>query len=366
MQRLQFKIQGSAKQPYIVTFEAEHFQHGEVDFQAFCTCPAGQNGKACKHRKALLHGEFDKIVSGNEDDLALLKMLLEGSDVQKALDLLDKIEGDPTSTKRSKRQASQVLRDSMYNPKIKIPDIDQTKPRTICQCNGEELEIEYNTPSRILEKRVIEVQSFIQYKTDAGTQRIRIESSTDKGHRSFLTHRIISVKNLQTNQTYITPEDAFTQIIKDNNGQQPDEWPFEQLRTQNIALTFENDFVQGWFFGVHSAFKAALDIKYEDIQNKGKPRHKLMTMGLPPAFSFAQGDSFYAPQIKLEKWEDSLKKLSHIIQVKKATPDTISKRKITPGTVEYDLWTVKNGQLSDKRTLTISQKDFADILKHGP
>ena len=65
MEELRFKVQGSASDPYDVTFQ----YHG-TNLSAYCTCPAGVNGQYCKHRFAIMAGEAIGIVSGNESDVA--------------------------------------------------------------------------------------------------------------------------------------------------------------------------------------------------------------------------------------------------------------------------------------------------------
>ncbi|WP_367622040.1 SWIM zinc finger family protein [Thalassospira marina] len=48
---------------------------------AFCSCTAGKKGRPCKHRYALIDGVVDDLVSGNEDEVAALAALIEGSDI---------------------------------------------------------------------------------------------------------------------------------------------------------------------------------------------------------------------------------------------------------------------------------------------
>ncbi|MBR9779638.1 MAG: hypothetical protein GYB52_09800 [Rhodospirillales bacterium] len=78
MQELIFAIQGSADTPYKVRFELPT----PGNLNAYCTCPAGQNGQYCKHRFGLMNGEVTNIVSGNEADLPKLAAMLKGSDVE--------------------------------------------------------------------------------------------------------------------------------------------------------------------------------------------------------------------------------------------------------------------------------------------
>ncbi|PKR54240.1 hypothetical protein COO20_08820 [Thalassospira marina] len=75
--KLYFLVKGSASKPYKVTFE----KVGENNMNAFCSCTAGKKGRPCKHRYALIDGVVDDLVSGNEDEVAALAALIEGSDI---------------------------------------------------------------------------------------------------------------------------------------------------------------------------------------------------------------------------------------------------------------------------------------------
>jgi hypothetical protein len=80
MEELLFLVQGSAEEPYRVSFR----KHGN-NLSAYCTCPAGQNGQYCKHRFRILGGSAEGIVSGNSEDVLIVKSWLPGTDVEAAL-----------------------------------------------------------------------------------------------------------------------------------------------------------------------------------------------------------------------------------------------------------------------------------------
>lgn len=80
MNELIFSVQGSAKEPYIVTFK----KNGN-NLSAYCTCPAGDNGQYCKHRFNIFGGITDGIVSGNEHEVDIVASWLSGTDVESAL-----------------------------------------------------------------------------------------------------------------------------------------------------------------------------------------------------------------------------------------------------------------------------------------
>lgn len=81
MEQLQFLVQGSADEPYRVTFTIE----GE-NLNAFCTCPAGENGQYCKHRLNLLAGDSRGIVGDGAQQIPVLLGWLVGSDVEAAIE----------------------------------------------------------------------------------------------------------------------------------------------------------------------------------------------------------------------------------------------------------------------------------------
>ncbi len=80
MEPIKFLVQGSAPEPYQVTFTKT-----KNNLNAFCTCPAGDNGQYCKHRFSILSGSTTSIVSHNHDEVVLIQSWLPGSDVEKAL-----------------------------------------------------------------------------------------------------------------------------------------------------------------------------------------------------------------------------------------------------------------------------------------
>lgn len=79
-ERIEFLVQGSAPDPYRVSF----WRVGD-NVQSSCTCQAGRNGLACKHRLNLLGGDITNVVSFDHETFARLQAMLEGSDVGSAL-----------------------------------------------------------------------------------------------------------------------------------------------------------------------------------------------------------------------------------------------------------------------------------------
>lgn len=80
MEEICFLVQGSAEEPYKVTFHKKG-----NNLSAYCTCPAGLNGQYCKHRFRILEGSAEGVVSGNLADIMIVKSWLPGTDVEAAL-----------------------------------------------------------------------------------------------------------------------------------------------------------------------------------------------------------------------------------------------------------------------------------------
>jgi uncharacterized Zn finger protein len=80
MKTIDFSVKGSAPEPYRVTFIKE----GD-NLNAFCTCPAGENGQYCKHRFSILSGKEDFIVSENKQQVAAVQSWLPGTHLEEAL-----------------------------------------------------------------------------------------------------------------------------------------------------------------------------------------------------------------------------------------------------------------------------------------
>jgi hypothetical protein len=110
MKEFIFLVQGSAVEPYKVTF-----RKSEDNLSAYCTCPAGENGQYCKHRFNILGGFSDDIVSGNGDDVAVVVSWLPGTDVENAMnDVMDaeeQFESAKLKLSAAKKQLAKAFRD---------------------------------------------------------------------------------------------------------------------------------------------------------------------------------------------------------------------------------------------------------------
>ena len=103
-----FSIKGSAEEAYAVTFE-----RSGTSLRAACTCPAGSNGTHCKHRLNLLNGLVEGLTSDNEHDVAALKDLLDGSDLEQALKVLNEAEAELEAAKKQVTAAKKKVAAAM-------------------------------------------------------------------------------------------------------------------------------------------------------------------------------------------------------------------------------------------------------------
>ena len=108
MGTIQFLVQGSAVDPYEVTF-----QKAGNNLSAFCTCAAGQNGQYCKHRFQILEGNAEGIVSGNIEQVSAVVAWLPGTDVAEAMAVLDVAEREFDRTKKVVTNAKKNLASAM-------------------------------------------------------------------------------------------------------------------------------------------------------------------------------------------------------------------------------------------------------------
>lgn len=99
-----FLVQGSAKEPYKVTF-----QKTDNNLSAYCTCPAGDSGQYCKHRFNILGEYTEGIVSGNESDVQVVASWLPGTDVEAAMNSVMDAEEKSEQAKRELSEAKKRL-----------------------------------------------------------------------------------------------------------------------------------------------------------------------------------------------------------------------------------------------------------------
>ena len=105
MDTFEFLVQGSAPEPYRVSFR----RRDAKNVSAYCTCPAGESGMSCKHRIRILRGLLEGVVSKNTADVTTVAGWLAGSDVEKALHTIDQLEKEAERIKKALSAAKKAL-----------------------------------------------------------------------------------------------------------------------------------------------------------------------------------------------------------------------------------------------------------------
>ena len=104
-----FEVQGSAADPYRVTFE----KRSNNKLSAYCTCPAGKNGQYCKHRFNILDGSTKEVVSTNTAEVLVVQSWLAGTDVEKCLSKMRALEMEAERVNKALSDAKKELSRSM-------------------------------------------------------------------------------------------------------------------------------------------------------------------------------------------------------------------------------------------------------------
>ena len=111
MKEILFEVKGSASKTYIVIF----VKRSDTNLSAYCSCPAGEHGQYCKHPFNILDGMTKGIVSKNLDDVKIVQAWLAGTDVEKALIKLRKLEAEAARLKMevstAKKEVAQAMSD---------------------------------------------------------------------------------------------------------------------------------------------------------------------------------------------------------------------------------------------------------------
>lgn len=111
MEKIEFKVQGSAPEPYDVVF----IKHSSTNLSAYCTCPAGENGQYCKHRLAILEGLDVGIVSPNVNAAKIVHSWLPGTDIEKIMLRMRALEKEADRIKLELSSAKKDLARALRN-----------------------------------------------------------------------------------------------------------------------------------------------------------------------------------------------------------------------------------------------------------
>lgn len=109
---IKFKVKSSSGAgSYTVKF----IKRDDNNLSAYCDCPAGDNGQACKHRLAILNGDSSGLVSKNRDDIKIVREWLKDSDIEKHLSILEQLESEAEKIKKAistaKKELAKAMRD---------------------------------------------------------------------------------------------------------------------------------------------------------------------------------------------------------------------------------------------------------------
>lgn len=110
MEIIRFLVQGSAEEPYEVTFQKEG-----NNLSAHCTCAAGENGQYCKHRFRILEGSAEAIVSENSAQVPTVAAWLPGTDVAAAMARVITAEQELERAKKILTSAKKDLAAAMHS-----------------------------------------------------------------------------------------------------------------------------------------------------------------------------------------------------------------------------------------------------------
>ncbi len=136
----------------------------------------------------------------------------------------------------------------------------------------------------------------------------------------------------------------------------------DRVRTIEHDLSFDgvNNGLAGWHFHVPPAFRVALDLS--DL-----PRGGQRSQGMPPAYGFSVGDTFYdnAAARRLA-WGDALWKIDQAVQVVEAIADQPDgPRSVRDGYVVADIYRSDGEKLHHNQRTRMCQREFADFLRTG-
>lgn len=105
---IQFHVQGSSADPYLVTFIKDG-----GGLLATCTCAAGEVGQSCKHRLAILNGDASAVVSENRADAEIVTDWIPGTPLALALEALATAERQLEEAKRGVSVAKKRLSNTL-------------------------------------------------------------------------------------------------------------------------------------------------------------------------------------------------------------------------------------------------------------
>lgn len=214
--------------------------------------------------------------------------------------------------------------------------------------------IDYVDNAGARSKRPADIHKADYYETSGSAPRIRLHA---RGPRTYYLHKIFSFTDTSTGEIH---EDAagviafLASALARQGLPQPPGWPVWgtiPFNTSDFGINFGPDgMAEGWFFGVSTAFRAALGITRH-------PTAKGWLRRVPPVLSFDAGDHFHAPARPREAWDRQSLWMTWTIQVMTDFGDQglcIALRK----------WT--DGAMGDPVFIALTQEQLEAALRYGP
>lgn len=224
--------------------------------------------------------------------------------------------------------------------------------KKLCAGMGRRLALDYVGSDRIRSRREVVLAQVDEYETADRTYRVSLRCREVDGGRNlkdFLSNRVLGLVDLDTGECVEDIPAYLTALLQEAGGQQPRFWPRPEndpIRTTTIDVTFGGkDFAVGWAFGVHASFRSALDI---DCVIDPKSRRRTWTQGIPPRYSFEQGDLFHSPA----PWGPETR---HSIQVK-----AVNDQEVT-----ICVMSVEDQRVKTSQEVVTTQNALVDLLKNG-
>lgn len=214
------------------------------------------------------------------------------------------------------------------------------------------LALDYVGSDRIRSRREVILTQVDEYETADRTYRVSLRCREVNGGRNlkdFLSNRVLGLVDLDTGECIEDIPAYLTALLQEAGGQLPRFWPRPEnqpIRTTSIDVAFgANGFAVGWAFGVHASFRSALDI---DCVIDPKSRRRIWTQGIPPRYSFEQGDLFHSPA----PWSSETR---HSIQVK-----AVNDQEIT-----ISVMSVQDQRVTASQEVVATQNVLVELLKNG-
>ncbi|MBP2232493.1 hypothetical protein J2847_005822 [Azospirillum agricola] len=214
------------------------------------------------------------------------------------------------------------------------------------------LELDYVGFDRVRSARQVVLVQVEEYETTERVYRVSLRCRSVDGGRTlkdFLSNRILGLVDLDTGECVNDIPAYLCDLLAEAGGELPRYWPrpeHDPIRSTSLGVAFDrHGYAVGWAFGVHSSFRSALDILYSA---DSKSSNGIWTQGIPPRYGFEVGDLMHSPA----PWGPQTR---YSVQVK-----SLNDQEVT-----VSLMVVNDRRVISSQELTMSQSDFAELLRIG-